>query len=70
MITPPSNGQAVANPDGTITFTPGAVLGNVTFTYTVEDTLGIAGNMATVTVFVDWPPVTVNASARRSPARR
>ena len=63
VVTPPSSGQAVANPDGTITYTPGAVLGNVTFTYTVEDNLGIAGNTATVTVFVDAPPVAVNDSA-------
>ena len=62
-VVTPSSGQAVANPDGTITYTPGVVLGNVTFTYTVDDNLGIAGNTATVTVFVDAPPVAINDSA-------
>ena len=60
IVSAPSSGSAVVNPNGTITYTPGATLGNNTFTYTVKDNLGTVSNTATVTVFVNAPPVAVN----------
>jgi Bacterial Ig domain len=47
----PDSGTAVANPDGTITYTPGANVGPVTFRYTASSALGTS-NIATVTVDV------------------
>ena len=46
-----------------ITYTPGTALGDVAFTYTVEDNLGSVSNAATVTVFVNAPPVAANDTA-------
>ena len=43
---------------------PGAALGNNTFTYTVEDNLGAVSNVATVSVFVNTPPIAANDSAQ------
>ena len=40
IVSPPASGKAVVNPNGTITYTPGTNLGNITFTYTVKDDLG------------------------------
>jgi hypothetical protein len=53
IVTPPANGTAVPNPDGTVTYTsaPGFA-GTNTFTYTVKDNLGTVSNAATVTVNV------------------
>ncbi|MEA1899885.1 MAG: Ig-like domain-containing protein, partial [Thermodesulfobacteriota bacterium] len=57
----PTNGSAVANADGTVTYTPDtAYIGTDTFTYTVNDNEGAASNAATVTV-------TVNAIANQPP---
>jgi hypothetical protein len=47
----PDSGTAVANPDGTITYTPGATVGPVTFRYTASSALGTS-NIASVTVDV------------------
>ncbi|MCT4555883.1 MAG: Ig-like domain-containing protein [Pelagimonas sp.] len=48
----PTNGTAVINPDGTVTYTPDAgFTGTDTFTYEIEDTDGL-GDQATVTVTV------------------
>jgi Bacterial Ig domain len=47
------NGTAVANPNGTVTFTPTAAFtGAASFTYTVKDTFGQASNSVTVAVTV------------------
>jgi hypothetical protein len=51
VVTPPASGQAVAQSDGTIRFTP-AVAGQFTFQYTVKDSHGATSNPATVTVNV------------------
>ena len=51
VVTPPPRGQAVAQPDGTIRFTPAAT-GPTTFQYTVKDSHGATSNPATVTVNV------------------
>ena len=39
IASPPASGSAVVNGDGTITYTPGAALDNVTFGYTVARAL-------------------------------
>ena len=62
IVTAPASGSTVANADGTITYTPGATVGNNTFTYTAANTSGDVSNAATVTVFVHEPPVAVNDS--------
>jgi VCBS repeat-containing protein len=50
----PANGSAVANIDGTVTYTPTpSFLGTDTFKYTVKDELGAASNEATVKVLVN-----------------
>ena len=51
VAVPPSMGQAVAQPDGTIRFTAAAT-GQFTFQYTVKDSHGATSNPATVTVNV------------------
>ncbi len=67
IATNPANGAAVANPDGTVTYTPAANYhGTDSFTYTVKDTAGGTSNSATVTVTVtpvNDPPVAVDDSA-------
>jgi hypothetical protein len=60
-----SNGTAVANSDGTITYTPDSPfdpvnLGDDTFTYTVKDVNGATSTAATVTV-------TVSAGSNQNP---
>jgi hypothetical protein len=63
--TAPVNGTAVANPAGTVTYTPNAgFVGTDSFTYTVKDNLGAESNAATVSVdVINTPPVAVNDSA-------
>jgi hypothetical protein len=51
VATPPASGQAVAQSDGTIRFTP-AASGQITFQYTVKDSHGATSNPATVSVNV------------------
>ncbi|MGH8520324.1 MAG: Ig-like domain-containing protein, partial [Gammaproteobacteria bacterium] len=54
----PTNGIAVSNPDGTVTYTPNANFsGTDSFTYNVQDTQGATSNAATVTVSVNGAPV-------------
>jgi hypothetical protein len=56
IVTPPSSGDAVPNPNGTITFSPApGSSGNVTFDYTVSDNYGAVSNPATVSVSVVAP---------------
>ncbi|MDF1554056.1 MAG: Ig-like domain-containing protein, partial [Deferrisomatales bacterium] len=59
----PANGIAVANPDGTVTYTPNpSFTGSDTFTYTVNDDDGATSNAAVVTLAVvadNEPPVAV-----------
>jgi hypothetical protein len=56
IVTPPTSGDAVPNPNGTITFSPApGSSGDVTFDYTVSDNNGLASNPATVTVTVVSP---------------
>jgi|GEM_PF-2182431 len=63
IVTQPANGQAVPNPDGTVTYAPNAnFFGTDTFTYTVSDGLATS-NTATVTVTVtsvNDPPTAVD----------
>ena len=64
-VSMPSNGMAVDNGDGTITYTPNAgFTGSDTFTYTVDDGNG-GTDMANVLVVVEAPvpPMPVNDSA-------
>lgn len=53
-----ANGFAVANVNGTVSFTPAAGFsgGSTTFAYTVKDNFGQFSNPATVTVTVNAPP--------------
>ncbi len=58
----PTNGTAVANADGTVTYTPdtGFTGPNTdTFQYTVDDDGGQTSNLATVTVTINAPPTPV-----------
>lgn len=60
ITTQPLNGSAVANTNGTVTYTPSVDFsGTNTFAYTVDDSLGSTSNAATVTITVN-PPVVVN----------
>lgn len=63
ISTPAVNGEAVANIDGTVSYTPNTNFnGTDSFNYTVRDTLGNISNAATVTVTVtavNDPPVAV-----------
>src|SRR6185369_9407120 len=54
IVTPPANGSAIVNlATGAVTFTPNpGFVGVNTFTYTAQDNLGAASNIATVTVTV------------------
>ena len=53
-VTPPTNGAAVLNPDGTVTYTPNAgYTGPDAFTYTVSDGQG-GMSVATANVFVEF----------------
>jgi PKD repeat protein len=53
VVAQPAEGSAVANADGTITYTPDENFNGIdTFTYTVEDNEGALSNVATVTVDV------------------
>ncbi|MEM1095994.1 MAG: tandem-95 repeat protein [Bacteroidota bacterium] len=63
IVTAAANGTALANADGTITYTPAADFnGTDSFSYTVNDYSGATSNAATVTVTVtavnDVPTVT------------
>lgn len=50
IVTAPTNGTAVANPDGTVTYTPNVGTTTDTFTYTVQDFCGATSLPATVTI--------------------
>ena len=63
VLSTPTGGTAVANANGTVTYTPPAAAGTYTFTYTVKDNLGTVSNAATVTVTVNTPPVAGNDTA-------
>ena len=53
IVATPSNGTAVVNLDGTITYTPSTGYNGVdTFTYNVRDDLNALSNVATVTVTI------------------
>jgi FtsP/CotA-like multicopper oxidase with cupredoxin domain len=53
VVTPPTDGQAIVNADGTITYMPDTgFTGTDSFEYTVEDDDGAVSNIATVTVVV------------------
>ena len=72
IVTPPANGSAQANTNGTITYTPTTgFAGTNTFTYTVRDSLGSTSNPAIVTVHVpqarpDSYSVTANTSTSQT----
>ena len=72
IVTPPANGTAQANANGTVTYTPQTGLaGTNTFTYTVKDSLGSTSNPAPVTVHVpqarnDSYSVTANTSTSQT----
>jgi lysophospholipase L1-like esterase len=54
IVTPPVNGTAFTNGNGTVTYTPGAGFTGVdTFKYTVADSQGAVSNQATVTVTIN-----------------
>ena len=56
VSTLPSDGSALANTDGTITFGAGPNAGTVTFGYTIADNLGAVSSEAIVTVTVNPNP--------------
>jgi len=50
----PTNGTAVANIDGTVTYTPNALFsGTDSFTYTVQDFCALTSNVVTATIVVE-----------------
>ncbi len=54
VVTSPANGGVQVNPDGTVLYTPAEnYVGVDTFQYTVRDVVGVASNVATVTVTVE-----------------
>lgn len=56
VVSQPANGSAVANLNGTITYTPAlGFSGGNSFTYNVKDTAGAVSNTATVAVTVNAP---------------
>ena len=62
----PLHGTAVAQPDGSILYTPaGGFIGNDSFTYSVSDTLGEVSNVALVNLVISAgiPPVAADFSA-------
>ncbi len=61
IVTPPRDGVAWANPDGSVTYVRGAVTRNAadTFYYTVKDGRGLTSNRAKVTVLADKTPAAV-----------
>jgi hypothetical protein len=68
VLTAPTGGTAIANANGTVTYTAPALAGTYTFTYTVKDifTTPATSNVATVTitvVAVNIPPVANNDTA-------
>ncbi|MEW6488458.1 MAG: Ig-like domain-containing protein [Thermodesulfobacteriota bacterium] len=64
-IAPAGSGAAVANADGTVTFTPAAGFSGVaTFAYTVTDFCGLVSNAAAVTVLVE--DIQVNTAELRT----
>ena len=72
IVTPPANGSAQANANGTVTYTPQTgLVGTHTFSYTVKDSLGSTSNPAIVTVHVpqarnDSYSVTANTSTSQT----
>ncbi|HEU0068891.1 MAG TPA: Ig-like domain-containing protein, partial [Nitrospiraceae bacterium] len=61
IVSAPTNGTAVANANGTVTYTSTAGFsGLVTFTYVVSDDQGATSPAATVTVTVNRPPTANN----------
>ena len=64
LVDLPTDGVAVNNGDGTVTYTPNNEFnGDDTFTYTVEDDMGALSNTATVTIQVaetNDPPVAID----------
>jgi Bacterial Ig domain len=61
IVTQPAHGAAVANANGTVTYTPNAAYVSPpgtpdTFTYTVKNNLGLISNPATVAVTVNSAP--------------
>src|SRR6185369_6622943 len=64
VITAPANGTAIANSNGTVTYTPTAGFsGTNTFSYVVADNLGALSNVATVQVTVNSAAILPVASA-------
>jgi hypothetical protein len=58
IVTNPGNGSAVSDATGAVTYTPNfGFIGTDTFTYTVDDTLGLTSNGATVSVTVNVVPI-------------
>jgi len=54
IVDAPGNGQAAANQDGTVTYTPNPDFhGTDSFTYTIEDDNGATSNLATVSITVE-----------------
>ncbi|MEM9215757.1 MAG: tandem-95 repeat protein [Cyanobacteria bacterium P01_F01_bin.150] len=65
VLSGPSNGIAVVNGDGTITYsTTNSIATSDSFTYTVEDNSGGISNEATVNVTIAEPPPNVAPEAR------
>ncbi len=53
IVTLPTNGTAVANADGTVTYThDGSATTSDSFTYTIKDNLGLVSNVGTVNVTI------------------
>jgi Bacterial Ig domain len=63
ITTPPLHGNAVANADGTVTYTPRtSYVGADSYQYTVANSAGVASNAATVSVVVEGGPESVSIS--------
>jgi Bacterial Ig domain len=61
IVVPPTQGAAVPNPDGTVTYTPAVnYVGADSYQYKVANTAGLVGNAATVSVVVEGGPESVS----------
>ena len=59
-LSAPTGGSAVANADGTVSYSAPGVAGTYSFSYTVQDTGGLTSNAATVTLTVGGQTVAVS----------
>jgi hypothetical protein len=71
IVAPPAKGTAAVSANGTVTYTPFALLtGTDTFQYTVSDATGLVSNAASVTVTINPEVIAVNRAEFRQALSR